>query len=116
MHGKPLRFFQCGLAAAAMALAAMAAVAQPTGTPKGTRAPPMSDAEKPPATRPADQPAGATDQRQLGADQGPASARTQTSRPPSAGSPGGLAPTRDADPSKEQRSDGSHRQARPAPQ
>ena len=116
MPSKPLRLslFTYGLAAGA--LVAMAAAAQPTGTPKGTRAPSVSDAEKPPATRPADQPSGATDQGLLGADKGPASARTQTSRPPSAGSPGGHAPTRDADPSKEQRSDGSRRHARPAPQ
>jgi hypothetical protein len=108
------RHLKYGLATGA--LLALAAVAQPTGTPKGTRAPPQSDSEKPPATRPAEQPGGAMDQRKLGPEKGPASARTQTSRPPSAGSPGGLAPTRDGDPSKEQRKDGSNRHARPAPQ
>ena len=108
------RLLKYGLVAGT--LVAMAAAAQPTGNPKGTRAPPQSDAQKAPATRPADQPNGAMDQGGLGSDKGPASARTQTSRPPSAATPGGLAPTRDGDPSKEQRKDGSNRHARPAPQ
>jgi len=113
----PLRFdirsLKYGLAAGA--LLAMAAAAQPTGNPKGTRAPPQSDAQKAPATRPGDQPNGDMDQGRLGADKGPASARTQTTRPPSSAAPG-LAPTRDGDPSRQQRKDGSNRHARPAPQ
>ena len=108
------RGLRYGLAAAA--LVALGAAAQPTGNPKGTVTPPGSDAEKVPATRPPEQASGSMDQRKLGADQGPASARTQTSRPPSAGTPGGTAPSRDGDPRKQQRNDGSQRHARPAPQ
>lgn len=105
-----------GLATASLLALALGAGAQPTGNPKGTVTPPGSDAEKAPATRPPEQASGGLDQRKLGPDKGPADARTQTSRPPSAGTPGGLAPTRDGDPRRQQRSDGSNRHARPAPQ
>lgn len=110
---RPLRH---SLAAASLLALALSAGAQPAGNPRGTVTPPGSDAEKAPATRPPEQANGAVDQRKLGPDQGPASARTQTSRPPSAGTPGGLAPPRDGDPRQQQRNDGSRRHARPAPQ
>jgi hypothetical protein len=108
------RSLRYGLAAAA--LVALNAAAQPAGNPKGTVTPPSSDAEKAPAARPPEQARGSMDQGKLGEDKGPASARTQTSRPPSSATPGGIAPSRDGDPSKQQRSDGSNRHARPAPQ
>ena len=101
--------------AAALLLAAAAVAAQPTGNPKGTRPPPISDSAEPQGARPAEQPRGDIDQGKLGADKGPASARTQTSRPPSTATPGGIAPSRDGDPSKEQRGS-DKRHARPAPQ
>lgn len=101
--------------AATLLLAAAAVAAQPTGNPKGTRPPPISDSAEPQGARPAEQPRGDIDQGKLGADKGPASARTQTSRPPSSGNPGGIAPTRDGDPSKEQRGS-NKRHAQPAPQ
>ncbi|MEJ1130742.1 translation initiation factor IF-2 [Variovorax sp. CCNWLW225] len=109
---RPLRKY--GLAAALL-LSVAAAGAQPTGNPKGTRAPPISDSAEPQGARPADQPRGSIDQGPLGSDKGPASARTQTSRPPSTATPGGIAPSRDGDPSKEQRGS-DKRHARPAPQ
>lgn len=107
------RLLRYGLAAAS--LVAVAATAQPAGNPKGSVTPPSSDAQKAPATRPPAQANGPLDRGKLTAEDGPAKARTQTSRPPSAGTPGGLAPTRDSDPQRPDKQGRGDPQTRPVP-
>lgn len=91
------RIHPAGMAlAASLAFGLPSAMAQNTGNPKGTLAPPTSDSSKAPAngnkSRSAD---GGGDTGPLRPDQGPAEARGATSRSPGTGTAGGL-PKRNA--------------------
>lgn len=91
------------------------AMAQSTGNPKGTAAPPSSDAQKAPAARPPT--AGFGESGKIITDDSTARARTQTSKPPA--SIGGGKPTRDGEPGKSgsgAAAGGADPSAKPAPQ
>jgi hypothetical protein len=91
------------------------AAAQPTGNPKGTAAPPSSDAQKAPAARTPT--GGFGESGKIITDESTAKARTQTSKPPA--SIGGGKATRDGEPGKSgsgAAAGGADPSAKPAPQ
>lgn len=69
---------------------APAAIAQPTGNPKGSAAPASADSAKSPAGGGVSGSAGATDTGKLTTDKGGAEARLHTNRSPGTGTAGGL--------------------------
>ena len=97
------------------AVATGQATAQSTGNPKGTAAPPSSDAQKAPAARPPT--SGFGDSGKIITDESTARARTQTSKPPA--SIGGGKATRDGEPGKSGSGSavgGANPSAKPVPQ
>lgn len=87
------RLLICGALGAAFSGQAMA---QATGNPKGSAAPPSSDAQRAPTARPPT--GGFGDSGKTVTDESQARARTQTSKPPA--SFGGGKATRDGEPGK----------------
>lgn len=84
-----IRAAQASCVAASLAFLG-AASAQPTGNPKGTGSPGISDSQKAPAARPPADARGTTDSGKLSAEKGPAEARMHTGRGPGTGTTGGL--------------------------
>jgi len=91
------------------------ALAQSTGNPKGTAAPPSADGQKAPATRAPT--GGLGESGKIITDESTARARTQTSKPPA--SIGGGKATRDGEPGRSgsgAAAGGADPSAKPAPQ